>query len=193
MDVRMVRQRLSPAVQHHRGANLGAEVLWIGGDRLQRLGGSLEQQRIDDRLVLERDCGDRRRQREYDVEIRNRQQVGGTRFEPRARRAGLALRAMPIAAGVVGNGRVAAIVAALNVAAKRSCPARLNRSHHAKCGSVEVAGIAGAKAVAVAAEHVRHLQHRARHGRRYGAGEPFISSRSSGLRVAAIRCVETFV
>ena len=46
-------------------------------------------------------------------------------------------------AGVVGNDGVAAIVAALNMTAERRRTARLDRSHHAKCGSVEVARIAG--------------------------------------------------
>lgn len=40
---------------------------------------------------------------------------------------------------------------------RRSLPSREVRP-------VEVAGIVGAKAITVAAEHVRHLQHRARHG-----------------------------
>lgn len=42
VDVRMVRQRLPPAVQRHRGADLGAEAPRIGGDRLQRLPCRLE-------------------------------------------------------------------------------------------------------------------------------------------------------
>jgi hypothetical protein len=45
--------------------------------------------RFHQRLALERDCGDGRRQGEYDVEIRDRQQVCGPRFSPLARRAGL--------------------------------------------------------------------------------------------------------
>ena len=61
MDVRVMRERLAPGVQHHRRADPGAEVLSIGGDRLQRRGGGLEQNGVDEGLVLERDCRDRRR------------------------------------------------------------------------------------------------------------------------------------
>ena len=87
MHVRMAHQRLPPDVQHHGGADLGAEVSRVGGDRLERLGGGLEQQGIDDRLVLEGDGRDRRRQGEDDVEMLDRQPVGGPHIEPRACRA----------------------------------------------------------------------------------------------------------
>ncbi len=36
---------------HERGADRRAEVLRVGGDGEQRLGGDLEQQPIDERLV----------------------------------------------------------------------------------------------------------------------------------------------
>ena len=64
VHVRMVRQRRAPGVQHQRGADARAEMLRIGGDGLQHLGGHIEQQPVDDGLVRVRDVGDRRRQRE---------------------------------------------------------------------------------------------------------------------------------
>ena len=67
-----MRERLAPCVQHHRGADLSAEVLGIGGDRLQGLRCRFEQKRINGGLVLKRDCRDRRRQREDDMEILDR-------------------------------------------------------------------------------------------------------------------------
>ena len=54
----------------------GTEVLGVGGDRDQRLGRSLEQEVVDDGLVLVGDIGDRRRQREHDVEVADREQIG---------------------------------------------------------------------------------------------------------------------
>ena len=158
-----MRERLAPGMEHHRRADLGAKVFGIGSDRLQRRSGGLEQQRIDDGFVLEGDGRHRRRQREDDVEILDRQQVGLPRFEPFAGRTCLTLPAMPVAAGVVGNGRVPTIAAARDVAAEGGRPASLYRSHHAPLRAVEMAGIAGTISVAVAAEHVRHLQRRARH------------------------------
>lgn len=85
----MVRERLTPGVQDHRHTDLGAEVLLVGGDRAQRLGRRLEQDGVDDRLVLIGDRPKRRWQREHDVEILNRQQIGLPCFEPFMRGAGL--------------------------------------------------------------------------------------------------------
>ena len=55
----MMVQVLAPGVQHGDQADLGAEMLGIGGDDAQRLGRRLEQDAVDDRLVLEGDGGDR--------------------------------------------------------------------------------------------------------------------------------------
>jgi hypothetical protein len=76
MDMGVVMQILSPGVQDGDEADLGAEVLWIGGDRAQCLACCPEQDGVDRLLVLERDLGYRRWQSEDDVEIRCRQQLG---------------------------------------------------------------------------------------------------------------------
>ena len=102
MNVRMVGQRLPPGVQDRQAADPRAEPARIGGQRGHRLDGALEQHRIDGGLVLEGDGRDRRRQREHDVEIGNRQQLGLPIGQPLRPRRALTLRAMPIAAG---NGR----------------------------------------------------------------------------------------
>ena len=102
VDVRMVGQRRAPDVQHGGEADACAQMLRIGGDGGQRLGGGPEQEVVDGGLVLERDRADRRRQGEDDVVVGNRQEFGLAVFEPLPRRRGLTLRAMPVAAG---NGR----------------------------------------------------------------------------------------
>jgi hypothetical protein len=50
--------------------------------------------------------GDGRRQREHDMEVRHRQQVGLARSQPVLCRGGLTLRAMAVAAAVVSDGRI---------------------------------------------------------------------------------------
>ena len=74
MDVRMMVQVLAPDMEHGEEADLGAEMLGIGGDDAQRLGCGPQQDGIDRLLVLEGDLGDRRGQREHDMEVRHRQQ-----------------------------------------------------------------------------------------------------------------------
>ena len=55
VDVRMVGQRRAPGVQHGGEADARAQMLRVGGDRGQRLGGGPEQEVVDGGLVLERD------------------------------------------------------------------------------------------------------------------------------------------
>src|SRR5260370_39383528 len=56
-------------------ADARAEMLRVGGDGGQRLGGRLEQEIVDGGLILERDGADRGRQGEDDVIVGKRQEV----------------------------------------------------------------------------------------------------------------------
>ena len=102
VDVRMMGQRRAPGVEDGGEADARAEMLRVGGDGDQRLGGGPEQEVVDGRLVVERDRRRSRRQGEDDVIVGNRQQFRLAVFEPLPRRRGLTLRAMAVAAG---NGR----------------------------------------------------------------------------------------
>src|SRR4029077_21200498 len=69
MGVGMVGQCRSPGVEYGGEPDAGTEMLGVGRNGDQGLGGGLEQQVIDDRLVLIGDVGDRPRQGEDDMEI----------------------------------------------------------------------------------------------------------------------------
>jgi len=107
-------------MEHGGGADASTEVPGIAGNREQRLGRGAEQQVVDHRLVLIGDRGDLGGQREDHVEIADRQQIGLARRKPVRCRRTLALGAMAVAAGVVRNPAVAAILAALDMAAQDS-------------------------------------------------------------------------
>ena len=98
----MVGHRRAPGMEHRGGADAGPEVLGIGGDGEQCLGRRAEQQVVDHRLVLVGDWSDLGRQREDQVEVADRQQIGLPIGEPVPRRRALALGTMAVAAG---NGR----------------------------------------------------------------------------------------
>jgi hypothetical protein len=98
----MMIQRRAPGVKHGGEADARAEMLRVGGDRGQRLGGGPEQEVVDGCLVLERDGADRGWQGEDDVIVGNRQELRLAVFEPSPRGGRLALRAVTIPAG---NGR----------------------------------------------------------------------------------------
>jgi hypothetical protein len=82
MNVRMVQQVLSPAVQHAEETDLCAQMRRIGGDGAQRLRRCPEQDIVDHGLVLERDGGDQIRHGEHDVEVGHVEQLGLTVLQP---------------------------------------------------------------------------------------------------------------
>ncbi len=120
------------------------------------------------------DGADRRRQREHHVILRHRQQFGLALGEPLLRRGALAPRTMPVAAGVVGDVRVLALLAARNVAAEGRRAAALDRRHHLQLAEAHMAGIGPVPCRSMAAEDIRDLQRRAQHARRALAGRPHL-------------------
>ncbi len=158
VDMRMVVQVLAPGMEHRDEAGLDAEMLRVGRDRPQRLSRRSEQDGVDRCLVVEGDLGHRRRQGEYDVEVRHRQQLGLTGGKPLGACLPLALRAMPVAAGVVGAADEAAIGAGLGMAAQHRCPAQLDGAHYPPLDAAQVSVMGAAIRFAVAAKDIRHFQ-----------------------------------
>ena len=65
---------------------------------------------------------------------------------------------MSVAARVVGDARVGAVLAALDMAAERRGAARFDRRHDAKLPAADMPDIGFTPRLAVAAEDIRHLQ-----------------------------------
>jgi hypothetical protein len=126
MQMRMVSERRTPGVQHGGDADPGTKMFEIGGDRERGLGSRFEEEIVDHGFILIGDIGDRPRQREYDVEVTDRQQLCLTLGEPLLGGGALTLRAMPITTAVVGNDGVGAVLAARDVAAERCRAAALD-------------------------------------------------------------------
>src|SRR5271166_3031974 len=78
-----------------------------------------------------------------------------------------ALRAMPVAAGVVGNLGVAAVLvlAACDMPSERCRAAALDRRHHLELAEADMAGIGLPPCRSVDAKNIRDLQRRAGHDR----------------------------
>jgi len=98
MQVRMMEQVLPPGMEYGEEADLGAQMLGIGGDGAEGLGRHTEEKIVDFTLVLESDGRDGLGQGKDHVKILDWQEFGAPIFEPLCPRQGLALRAMPIAA-----------------------------------------------------------------------------------------------
>ena len=145
-------------MQHRGDGDLGAEMLGVGSDGEHGLGRGLEQGVVDHRLVLVGDVADLCRQREDDVEVGHGEQLALPFLHPRARRGPLAVGAVPVAAAVVGDGGMGAVLAARNMAAKCRRAAALDGAHHLHLGEAHMAAVGFTPGGAVVAEDVRDLQ-----------------------------------
>src|SRR5258705_3187383 len=159
----MMRQRLPPCVQDGDDADRGAEPTRIGGERRHRLGGGLEQDRVNDGLVLEGDRGDRRGKRKDDVEIGDRKQVCFPRGKPRGSGWRLTLLTVTITAGIIGDASHAAVAASLYLAAQRLGSARHDRAHYSSLGADEKGGMGTTTGVALTKQEIGNLQANSRH------------------------------
>jgi hypothetical protein len=91
--------------------------------------------------------------------------VGGN-----SRQRGTVARQLPITnfahkAGVVGNTRMRAVLAALDMTAERGSATNLDRRHDAPLGKTHVAGVGFTPRRSMAAENIRDLQPWTRHAR----------------------------
>lgn len=76
-----------------------------------------------------------------DVEIADWQQIGLARGQPSARGSALALGTVPVAAGVVGDPPVPAIIASFDVTAQRRGAAVLDRRHDLELAEAQMPGV----------------------------------------------------
>ena len=96
MQVRVVKQVLTPTVKHGEEADLGAEVLGIGGDGVQGFGGGAEQNAIDHFFVLIGDRGNLFRQGKDHMEILGIEKFGAAIFKPFRAGESLTFRAVAV-------------------------------------------------------------------------------------------------
>jgi len=113
MHVRVVFELLIPSVEHTEEADLGAEMFGIASDGEEGCGTGLQQEMVQEFLVLQ---GERRqfmRQGKDNMDVARGEKHLTTRLEPTSTGVGLTLRAVPVAAAVVRDGRTEATVDAL--------------------------------------------------------------------------------
>ena len=153
-----MRHRAAPGVQHRGEPDLDAQTLGIGRDGEQRLGGDLEQQPIDERLVRVGERADRRRQREDHVVILDRQQIRLPGLEPTLGSPRLTLRAVPVAARVVADVDLLAGLTAQHMPAQRRSAALFDGRHDLQLPEAQVAVLGETPRRPEGAEDVRDLQ-----------------------------------
>ena len=129
--------------------------------------------------------------REHHVEVGHVEQFRLTVLEPLGPRETLALRAVPVAAGVVGDALMAAVAAPLDMTAERGGAATLDRGHGTPPRGGQRRAMLVTESRAEVAEHIRHFQPLAGHGTAPSGGHEVrhgwcgsLASASSGLAVA---------
>ena len=176
-------ERLSPGMQDGQEAGLSAKMLGIGGDFEQRGGTGFEQQREEPPLVLPHQRDQRVRHAEDQVIVTHGQKFLLPPHEPPVAGVGLALRAVPVAAGVIGDGLMAATGALIAMSAQRSRAAACDRVEHLVLRPGQRCARPFAEPVACDADHVGHLEGWPRHLCRPSLSVPS-EIRSSGLMAA---------
>src|ERR1700704_3270067 len=94
------------------------------------------------------------------MEVGHRQQLGLARLHPFARLRALALRAVPVAAAVIGDGGVAAglVLATRDMPAESRGAAALDGAHHLELVEADVAAVGPTPSRPMIAEDIRDLQ-----------------------------------
>src|SRR5258708_37961703 len=108
VHVRVLFEFLIPGVEHTEEADLGAEMFGIASDCEESCGTGLQQEMVQEFLVLQ---GERRqfmRQGKDNMDVARGEKLLTTRLEPTSTGVGLTLRAVPVAAAGVRDGRTVA-------------------------------------------------------------------------------------
>ena len=170
-------------------ADLGAEVLGIGGDLAQGAGRGAEEQVVERALVLQGEGGDLGGQREDDVVVLAVEQFVAALGEPGGAGRALALGAVAVAAGAVAVAPVAAAVALLHLAAESGRAAALDGGHDAALQGGHRVAVALAEGLAAAPEDVRDLEPGTGHR---CVGEAAAAACGRGSRSSGLVAEQTF-
>src|SRR5216684_3383183 len=130
MDMRVKLEFLIPGVQHAEEADLGAEMLRVTSDFEKRLRTGAKQKIVDDLLVLQSEWCQLARQREDNMHIARREKLLATRRKPAVASTRLTLRAVPVAARIVGDGAMSAAGAFIEMPAERGGATPRNGQQH---------------------------------------------------------------
>jgi hypothetical protein len=140
VHVHMLGEGLAPGVEDGGPAEVAAEMAGIAAEARERGGRGLKQQPVDQARVALGERVEEVREREDDVEVRNRQDLAAARGEPALGGHPLAFRAVTVPARVIGDALDATGGAHGAVAAERSRTARRDRAQGAALRAAQRVG-----------------------------------------------------
>ena len=109
---------LPPGMKHGEKADVGTQMLRVGGNLQQGFGRRPEEDTVNHPRVLESEGSDRLGHGEDDVKVIDGQKFGGLLLKPRRPGCSLTFGAVAVTAGTVKNLPMTASIALLNVAAE---------------------------------------------------------------------------
>src|SRR3989454_4324947 len=118
MNMWVGREFLTPGMQNTEEADFCTEVFGIAGHFEKSFRTGAKQEIVEDLLVLQDQRGQMTRKREDHMDVARRKKFPATFFHPTFPSARLTLRAMPISAGVVGDGATSAASAFIEMPAE---------------------------------------------------------------------------
>ena len=145
-------------MQYQGESNPCTQMPRVSGDGLHRFGSCFEQDGVDHRLVAIGQVTDRRWQGKHQMVILDRQQVGLALFEPAMSRATLALRAMPVTAGVVSDLLVLAGRTTQYMTTEYLTTTSLDGRHHLELAEANVTRMRLTPYWSLGTEDIRDLQ-----------------------------------
>jgi len=154
MHVGVVEQVAAPGMQYTYHPNLSAHKAWVSSQLLGCLGGSAEEQIVDQFLVLAGDLAQFRREGEGQQEVRDAQKQTLLGFQPVLGLLVLALGAMAVAAGVIAVTDFSAGRAGKDLSAQRLGAAALDGAYGLAMAGQEVRSVFLAVGGSVLAEDI---------------------------------------
>ena len=126
VHVGVMLQLLIPGVEDAEESDLGAEMPGVRGNLINVSGARAKQQVIDHFFILQGERCQLVGEREDDMSVGHGEQFGAARGQPAVARLALTLRAVPVAAGVIGDGAMPATGALVQMATHRGGAASLD-------------------------------------------------------------------
>ena len=128
--MRVLEKILSPGMEHTKKADVSTKMFGIGRNLQQGRGTGVKQQTVQNLLVVKHQGSQLMRQREDHMHIARREKFLATRRKPAVASTRLTLRAVPVAARVVGDGAMSTAGAFIKVAAERGSATPRNGQQH---------------------------------------------------------------
>jgi len=194
MHMRVVQQVLTPGVKHGKKAKTRPPMSPIGSEGEQGLGHSAKQESIEPALILQTQVSERLGNGEHHVAVGYGQQLLGLLGQPAVASCRLALRTVPIAAGVESDQPMSTGIALLQPTAQGGGAAGTEVMKSFPLGSRDGVPPAAQEALSVLAKDLGDFQPRFLHLLRPSPSEVSLSAiakLSRGLAVVRSLSSET--